>query len=142
LSKKEKQTFKAKFQKFLKSCAKDYVIPTLWATIWVLPIMLFFMWWTNLLWIIANFFVSPIIAIVMIYWFISTILFNILPRDIFIIPEKWLINYIYWISWNTAKFWLFLSANGNWIKYVLLILFIARVVLKEFSKKATNDKLK
>ena len=142
LTKKEKQTFKTKFQKFLKNCAKDYVVPTLWATIWVLPIMLFFMWWTNLLGIIANFFVSPIIAIVMIYGFISTILFNILPRNVFIIPEKWLINYIYWISWNAAKFGIFLSANGNWIKYVLLILFIVRVILKEFSKKATNDKLK
>ena len=142
LTKKEKQTFKAKFQKFLKNCAKDYIVPTLWATLWVLPIMLFFMWGTNLLGIIANFFVSPIIAIVMIYGFISTILFNILSRNIFIIPEKWLINYIYRISWNTAKFGLFLSANGNWIKYVLLILFIARIILKEISKKATNDKLK
>ena len=135
LTKKEKQTFKTKFQKFLKNCAKDYVVPTLWATIWVLSIMLFFMWWTNLLGIIANFFVSPIIAIVMIYGFISTILFNILPRNIFIIPEKRLINYIYRISGNTAKFGLFLSANGNWIKYVLLILFVARIISKEISKK-------
>lgn len=134
LTKKEKQTFKAKFQKFLKNCAKDYIVPTLWATLWVLPIMLFFMWGTNLLGIIANFFVSPIIAIVMIYGFISTILFNILPRNVFIIPEKWLINYIYRISWNTAKFGLFLSANGNWIKYVLLVLFIARIILKEIWK--------
>ena len=133
-SKKERQTFKEKSKKFLKSCAKDYIMPTLWATMWVLPIMLFFMWWTNLLGIVANFFVSPIIAIVMIYGFISTILFNILPRNIFIIPEKRLINYIYRISWNTAKFGLFLSANWNWIKYVLLVLFIARIILKEIWK--------
>ena len=133
-SKKEKQTFKAKFQKLLKNCAKDYIVPTLWATMWVLPIMLFFMWWTNLLGIVANFFVSPIIAIVMIYGFISTILFNILPLNIFILPEKWLIDYIYRISQTTAKFGLFLSANGNWIKYVLLILFVARIIVKEISK--------
>ena len=138
LTKKEKQTFKVKLKNFIKNCAKDYIVPTLWATLWVLPIMLFFMWWTNLFWIVANFFVSPIIAIVMIYGFISTILFNILPRNIFIIPEKWLINYIYRVSQTTAKFGLFLSANGNWIKYVLLILFIARVVLKEIRKKKTN----
>jgi hypothetical protein len=138
LSKKEKQTFKAKFQKFLKSCAKDYIVPTLWATLWVLPIMLFFMWWTNLLWIVANFFVSPIIAIVMIYGFISTILFNILPRNIFILPEKWLIDYIYRISWTTAKFWIYLHANWTWIVYVLLILFVVWIVLKEFKKSRHN----
>ena len=137
-SKKEKQTFKAKLQNFLKNCVKDYIIPTLWATMWVLPIMLFFMWWTNLLWIVANFFVSPIIAIVMIYGFISTILFNILPRNIFILPEKWLINYIYWISQTTAKFGIYLQAKWNWITYTLLILFIFRIILKEISKKTAN----
>ena len=134
LTKKEKQTFKVKFKNFLRNCTKDYIVPTLWATLWVLPIMLFFMWWTNLLWIIANFFVSPIIAIVMIYGFISTILFNILPRNIFILPEKWLIDYIYRISWTTAKFWIYLHANGAWIVYLLLILFIFRIVLNEIKK--------
>jgi len=133
-NKKQKLTFKEKFKKFIRSCAKDYIEPTLWATLWVLPIMLFFMWWTNLLWIIANFFVSPIIAIVMIYGFISTILFNILPRNIFILPEKWLIDYIYRISKTTAKFGIYLHANGSWIVYLLLILFIFRVILKEIKK--------
>ncbi len=136
--KKEKKSFKEKFQKFIRNCAKDYIEPTLWATLWVLPIMLFFMWWTNLLWIVANFFVSPIIAIVMIYGFISTILFNILPRNIFILPEKWLIDYIYRISWTTAKFGIYLHANWAWIVYVLLILFILRVILKEISKKRSH----
>ena len=132
--KKQKLTFKEKLRKFIRSCAKDYIEPTLWATLWVLPIMLFFMWWTNLLWIVANFFVSPIIAIVMIYGFISTILFNILPRNIFILPEKRLIDYIYRISKTTAKFGIYLHANGSWIVYLLLILFIFRIVLKELKK--------
>lgn len=134
LTKKEKQTFKVKFKNFLKNCIKDYIVPTLWATLWVLPIMLFFMWWTNLLWIVANFFVSPIIAIVMIYGFISTILFNILPRNIFILPEKCLIDYIYRISKITAKFGIYLHANWVWIVYLLLILFIIWIVLKEIKK--------
>jgi len=133
-NKKQKLTFKEKSKKFIRNCMKNYVEPTLWATIWVLPIMLFFMWWTNLLGIVANFFVSPIIAIVMIYGFISTILFNILPRNIFILPEKWLIDYIYWISQTTAKFWIYLHANGSWVVYLLLILFIFRIILKELEK--------
>lgn len=132
--KKQKLTLKERFQKFIRGCLKNYVEPTLWATLWVLPIMLFFMWWTNLLWIIANFFVSPIIAIVMIYGFISTILFKILPRNIFLLPEKWLIDYIYRISKTTAKFWIYLHANGSWIVYLLLILFIFRIILKELRK--------
>ena len=136
--KKQKLTFKEKFQKFIRGCMKNYVEPTLWATIWVLPIMLFFMWWTNLLWIVANFFVSPIIAIVMIYGFISTILFNILSWNIFILPEKWLIDYIYRISQTTTKFWIYLHANGSWIVYLMLILFIFRIIIKETSKKRSQ----
>ena len=136
--KKQKLTFKENFQKFARGCMKDYIVPTLWATIWVLPIMLFFMWWTNLLWIVANFFVSPIIAIVMIYGFISIILFKILPRNNFILPEKRLINYIYRISKTTTKFGIYLHANGSWIVYLLLILFIVRIIIKELKKQSIS----
>ena len=137
-NKKQKLSFKEKCNKFVRWCMKDYIEPTLWATIWVLPIMLFFMWWTNLLWIVANFFVSPIIAIVMIYGFISTILFKILPRNIVILPEKWLIDYIYRISKITAKFGIYLHANWTWIVYALLILFVVWIILKEFKKSRHN----
>ncbi len=131
INKNEKKTAKTKILNFIKNSAKDYIVPTLGATLGVLPVMLFFMWSTNLLGIVANFFVSPIIAIVMIYGFISTILFHIVPRNIFLLPEKWLIDYIYWISQITAQWWVYLNANWSWIVYVLLVLFIFRIIIKK-----------
>ncbi len=139
-SKKEKTKSKkddsitSKLKKFGQNCLSDYVVPTIWATLWVLPIMLFFMWWTNLLSIIANFFISPIIAIVMIYGFISTMLFKLIPRWIRIWPEKILIKYIYFISNLTVKRWFFLNAVWDRIKWALLILFIIWVILKTTKK--------
>jgi hypothetical protein len=99
-----------------------------------LPIMLFFMWKTNLTWIIANFLVVPIIAIVMIYWFISTILFQIIPREIRLRPEKILINYIYSISDLAVQWWVYLQAEWFWIKYALLWLFVVWLILERRKK--------
>ena len=120
--------------KIFQKIAKEYITPTIWATLWVLPIMLFFMWKTNLTWIIANFLVVPIIAIVMIYWFISTILFQIIAREIWLRPEKILINYIYSISDLAVKWWVYLQAEWAWIKYVLLWLFVLWLLFERGKK--------
>lgn len=125
----------SKIKQFGYKCLTDYIFPTVWATLWVLPVMLFFMWWTNIVSIVANFFVSPIIAIVMIYGFISTILFEIIPREIWIWPEKLLINYIYFISDLTVKHGIYLQAVWDWIKYVLLFLFVIWLVVKLLKKE-------
>jgi len=117
-----------------KKIIKEFITPTIWATLWVLPIMLFFMWKTNLTWIIANFLVVPIIAIVMIYWFISTILFQIIPREIRLRPEKILINYIYSISDLAVQWWVYLQAEWLWIKYALLWLFVVWLILERRKK--------
>lgn len=124
-SKKKKNLFKTWFQKFLK----EFVTPTVGATIGVLPVMLFFMGTTNLTWIIANFLVVPIVAVVMIYGFISTVLFQVLPWEIRLWPEKLLLNYIYFMSELAQRFGVYLHAEGSWVKYVLLGLFIVWLVL-------------
>ncbi len=120
-----------------KKITKEFMVPTIWATLWVLPVMLFFMWKTNLTWIIANFLVVPIVAIVMIYGFISTILFKIVPIWLRLWPEKILVNYIYLISDLADKFGIYLQAEAYRIKYALIILFIIRFI----SKKLENNKI-
>lgn len=132
---KKEQTIKRKSKEISQKILKEYITPTLWATLWVLPIMLFFMWTTNLLSIIANFFVTPIIAIVMIYGFISTILYGLIPREIWLRPEKILIDYIYLISDIAVRFGVYLHANWNRIKWCLLILFIVWLLIKSIKKK-------
>lgn len=141
LDKKEPNTIKKKTKQFGQKILKEYITPTIWATLWVLPIMLFFMWWTNLLSIIANFFVTPIIAVVMIYGFISTILYGIIPRDFWLRPEKILINYIYRISDLTIKYGLYIQAVWDWVKWILLILFFIRFLMKITKSDDETDKM-
>ena len=137
--KPDKKSIQYKMMQFGHKCLSNYILPTIWATLWVLPIMLFFMWWTNVVSILANFLVSPIIAIVMIYGFISTILFGIVPREIWIWPEKILINYIYFISDLTIRYWIYLQAIWSRIKYSLLFLFVVRLVIKLFKMKTEHE---
>lgn len=132
---KKEKIIKRKFKEISQKILKEYITPTLWATLWVLPIMLFFMWTTNLLSIIANFFVTPIIAIVMIYWFISTMLYGLISREILLRPEKILIDYIYFISDIAVRFGVYLHANWNRIKWCLLGLFIIQILIKSIKKK-------
>ena len=120
--------------KFLQKLTKDYITPTIWATLWVLPVILFFMGKTNLTWIIANFLVVPIIAIVMIYGFISTMLFQIFPRQFILRPEKLLLTYIYSISDFAGKRWIYIQAESMRVKYCLLAVFVVWFVSERFKK--------
>jgi ComEC/Rec2-related protein len=120
--------------KIIQKISKEYITPTIWATLWVLPIMLFFMGKTNLTWILANFLVVPIVAIVMIYWFVSTIIYKILPRDFILRPEKILTKYIYLVSDRAWDRGMYLQAEWAWIKYALLILFVVWFISERFRK--------
>lgn len=126
---------KNKINIVFKKIAKEYITPTVWATLWVLPVMLFFMGKTNLVWILANFLVVPIVAIVMIYWFISTMLYKLLPWGFFLRPEKILIKYIYIISDRAERFGIYLQAEWAWIKYALIILFVVWLVYERLWEK-------
>ncbi len=121
-------------KRIFQKISKEYITPTVWATLWVLPIMLFFMGKTNLTWILANFLVVPIVAIVMIYWFVSTIIYKVLPRDFILRPEKVLTKYIYLVSDRAWDWWLYLQAEWAWIKYALLMLFVVWFISERFRK--------
>ena len=80
--------------------------------------------WVNLVGILLNVIIVPIIPIVTIYGFISLILSLIIPRSIRIRPEKLLMDIIYGLSQFWAKYAIFLQSEGVWKKYVLVVLFI------------------
>ena len=133
-SKSRLPRWRSQWQKVLHKFIKEFMTPTIGATLGVLPVMLFFMWKTNLTWILANFLVVPLVAFVMIYGFISTMLFKIIPREIRLWPQKMLLNYIYTISDLAQKFWIYLQAEWAWIKYALLWLFILWLILERRKK--------
>lgn len=126
----EKRNEKKKWNKKEKSdffdCKfwKEYLVPTIWASLWTAPILIFFMNWVNLVGILLNVIIVPIIPIVTIYGFISLILSLIIPRSIRIRPEKLLMDIIYGLSQIWAKYAIFLQSDAIWKKYILVVLFI------------------
>jgi hypothetical protein len=86
--------------------------------------LIFFMNWVNLVGILLNVIIVPLIPIVTIYGFISLILSLIIPRSIRIRPEKLLMDIIYWLSEFWAKYAIFLQSWDTWKKYILVVLFV------------------
>ncbi len=123
---KEKKKWKKKEKSDFFDCKfwKEYLVPTIWASLWTAPILIFFMNWVNLVGILLNVIIVPIIPIVTIYGFISLILSLIIPRSIRIRPEKLLMNIIYRLSQFWAKYAIFLQSGDIWKKYILVVLFI------------------
>ena len=121
---------------------KEYLVPTIWASLWTAPILIFFMNWVNLVWIFLNIIIMPIIPIVTIYGFVSLILSLIVQRNIRIRPEKLLMDIIYWLSEIGAEYAIFLHSDVMWKKYILVWLFIclgAFVYLKIYGKPTLNN---
>ena len=123
---KEKKEWNKKEKSDFFDCKfwKEYLVPTIWASLWTAPILIFFMNWVNLVWILLNIIIVPIIPIVTIYGFISLILSLIVQRSIRIRPEKLLMDVIYGLSEIWAKYAIFLQSDAIWKKYVLVVLFI------------------
>ena len=121
---KQKKKWKKKSDFFDCKFWKEYLVPTIWASLWTAPILIFFMNWVNLVGILLNVIIVPIIPIVTIYWFISLILSLIIKRSIRIRPEKLLMNIIYGLSQIWAKYAIFLQSGDTWKKYIFVALFI------------------
>lgn len=103
---------------------KEYLVPTIWASLWTAPILIFFMNWVNLIGILLNVIIVPIIPIVTIYGFISLVLSLIVQRNVRIRPEKLLMDIIYGLSEIWAKYAIFLQSDAIWKKYILVVLFV------------------
>ena len=124
--KKEKKKWDKKEKSDFFDCKfwKEYLVPTIWASLWTAPILIFFMNWVNLVGILLNVIIVPIIPIVTIYGFISLILSLIIKRSFWIRPEKLLMDIIYGLSQIWAKYAIFLQSDTIWKKYILVVLFI------------------
>lgn len=135
VSKPEKQNFYLKPFLYIR---KNYLQPSVGATMGVFPIIIFFMGQLNLLSIIGNLFVLPIIPFVMVYGFVSIFLFQLFHQHRLLAIEKFLILYIYKISELSSSFGLFLSADG-WVKRMVLLGFLSWFIWKRMNKKKEKD---
>ncbi len=117
---------------------KTYISPSIGASIGIFPIIIFFMGKMNLLGIIGNLFVLPIVPFVMIYGFASIYAYELLNRKRLLWIEKILVQYIYKISELLSTYGLYISVTGLRVKYLFLAWFLVWFVWWRFRKNKTE----
>jgi predicted membrane metal-binding protein len=141
--------FRIKYEKFYDKLRKnfvgralyksfrEYILPTIWATVWVLPILLLFVGKINLLWMLANFLVVFLVPVVSILW-IFTLFF---PIDILIWLENKFLSYINFISYWFSKHQINLYIKGWPIKLFIFVLvyLVLAVLYFYFTKRFLKD---
>ena len=104
--------------RFLSSFLKNYWVPTLWASIGTLPVLLFFIGTTNLSWIVINLIIVPLVPFITIWGFISAILIKLTDWHRFKYPIQRLLEFIYYCSELANQFSFKISIENLLIKYL------------------------
>jgi len=111
-------------RKWLQYIYKTYISPSIWASIGIFPVIIFFMGQINLVSILGNLLVLPIVPFVMIYGFVSIWLYSWLGWWWLLWIEEILVRYIYKISELLANYWVFFQVSWLRIKYLIFLGFL------------------
>lgn len=109
---------------FESSFWKEYMIPTIWASLGTAPILMFFMNGVNLIGILLNIIIVPIIPVVTIYGFASLILYWLIAWNGWTWIEVLIMKCIYRLSEVWANYAIFVQAKNLVAKYVIMVLFV------------------
>ena len=118
----ENQKEKKSEFRFLSSFLKNYWIPTLWASIGTLPVLLFFIGTTNLSWIVINLIIVPLVPLITIWGFMSAILIKLTDWNRLKYPMQRLLEFIYYCSELANQFSFKISIESLWAKYIFAVL--------------------
>ena len=119
---KEAQKQKKSGFRFLSSFLKNYWIPTLWASIGTLPVLLFFIGTTNLSWIVINLIIVPLVPLVTIWGFITAVLIKLTDWHRLKYPIQRLLEFIYYCSELANQFSFKISIESLRAKYIFAVL--------------------
>lgn len=107
------------FTSLLHNIISLYIVPTIGAMIWVLPLLLYMMPQTNILSPFINILIIPFVPIITVLGFvIPYISWNALSMIL-----TWCIDYIIWLSMIGVRYGIYVSIEP-WLQSLLLILVI------------------
>lgn len=124
-------------KRWLQYVYKNYISPSIWASIGIFPVIIFFMGKINILGIIGNLFVLPIVPFVMIYWFVSVWVYSWLKWARLLWIEQILVQYIYRISELLSVYGLYFSVTWLRFKYVILLMCLIVFIVWRTKKMRT-----
>ena len=125
---KENQKEKKSEIRFLSSFLKNYWIPTLWASIGTLPVLLFFIGTTNLSWIVINLIIVPLVPLITIWGFMSAILIKLTDWNRLKYPIQRLLEFIYYCSELANQLSFKISIENFLIKYLFAWLVVGILI--------------
>ncbi len=104
---------------------KNYVFPTFWASLWTYPILLFFIWPINIVGIIGNLLIVPMLPFIYLCWILSLIFTEWSHWFILYSITKFFLEAIYYIAFMVSKYWIYLwQEESNNLVYITSILFL------------------
>ncbi len=123
----------------MQKTMNNYFYPTLGASMGVFPILIFFMGKMNILWIIGNIFILPMIPFVMIYGLLSVYVHDVFARSWLLQIENRWVEYIYRVSHIVSRYGVYLQVQNYLLKYILLCIALWWFVLWRRQGKKVAD---
>lgn len=124
--------------------AREWIMPSIGANLWVLPILILASSKINILSIFANFVILPILPVVLLVW-IAVIVFWIYIYwlyGIFIYIINNLADWIFSVSWRTSRNGIYIHFDLLRVKYLLVLLCIIwRIYIYDYNKKKETNKI-
>jgi predicted membrane metal-binding protein len=108
---------------------KNYVYPSLGASMMIAPFLLFFTGKFNLIAIIANVLIFPLIPLVMIGGAITTLFANTWIGSVLYSMIAYGIEYLYCIATLGQRYAVYIIYEGQWFMYLLIAVVIILVSL-------------
>ena len=128
----------SKYRRYVKINA---LMPTVGATLWVLPIILFFIGITNIMGLLANMVIIPLVPVVMLGWLLVLVtgellhvlgVFELIAIPAFIIERS--ANLIEIIAFKSSEYGIYLVNKWAIYTFVLLVLAIIGLCIYFFEK--------
>lgn len=128
LSKGKWKTDKKVWFQFLEKILKEYGLPTFWASLGTLPILLFFIGSTNLTGIFINLLVVPLVPIITIGGFISIVLRSLTGWNFWTVPIERLLKLVFWLSQLAEDFAIKIIVENMAMRRVLVAILLGILV--------------
>ena len=120
----------------------NYILTSIAASLGIVIPLLFFTGRVNLLSTLSNMVITPVVPLVMIYGFLSSLLYSITSRKFLTLPQEWLVQRIYTISDLTNTYALTLSV-ATWrgrMSLSCLVIIIVSLLMVAHKKNTSHNK--
>ncbi len=112
-----------RFRRFGHGRVNSYIMPIIWAQIWVLPVLILYIGKISLLWFAANFIILPFTGILMLYWPLSILAFYFTGLWNLVYFWNLFMSRVYLLAHFFSSFNIYITFQYFWLKiYIFIVL--------------------